>query len=132
MTNQFYIRHKCGNDPKAAEECLQFLQQYILYHFQTEESFQMKAEYPKWREHQATHKAFSVQAKAFSIKLASSLFEETRVIEFYDFLTDWIENHILIEDLAFSKHYKEQLAFHSLAGSQPDKIKSVEGKQESK
>lgn len=105
--NRFFLRHKCGKDQKAVEECLSFLQQYILYHFQTEETFQLDCAYPRYREHSAIHSAIATQLKFYAVKIAAAHYSPQSIEQFYVFLTDWLKNHIYSDDLEFARYYKQ-------------------------
>lgn len=103
--NQFFIRHKCGKGREAVKECLGFLEQYILYHFQTEEAFMTECDYPQYRPHQAIHMAVAKEVQFRSVKLEDSGYAAADVEGFYTFLCDWIKDHILVHDMAFSRFY---------------------------
>lgn len=103
--NQFFIRHKCGKGRDAVRECLGFLQQYILYHFQTEEAFMTECDYPKYRPHQAIHTAVAREVQFRSVKMEDSGYAPEEIEGFYSFVCDWIKDHILIHDMEFSRFY---------------------------
>lgn len=103
--NTFFIRYKCGHGDSAAAECLGFLEQYILYHFQTEEAFMTECAYPNYRPHQALHDAVSKEVKFRAVRLADSGFAPEGVADFYWFVCNWIRDHILVHDLEFSRFY---------------------------
>lgn len=105
MANSFYIRRLCGKDKAAAGECLRFLEQYIQYHFQMEESYQMKSQYPRYRDHKAMHSAMATQVKFLSVQMADTGYAPERIEEFYQFIGSWIEHHILEEDMDFCRYY---------------------------
>lgn len=105
--NSFFIRHKCGQDQAAASECMSFLTQYILYHFQTEEAFQVECDYPEYRQHQAMHQSVATSVKFFAVRLEASGYAQECVEEFYKFLIDWICGHILVEDVRFCQYYHQ-------------------------
>lgn len=103
--NTFFIRFKCGQGISAAKECLAFLQQYILYHFQSEEAFMVDCGYPKYRPHQAIHKGVAKEVQFRTVKMEDSGFAPEEVASFYTFLCNWIKDHILVHDLEFSRYY---------------------------
>lgn len=105
--NRFFIRCKCGKDKAAVKDCLAFLQQYILYHFQTEEAFQLDCSYPSYKAHSAHHLAIATQVKFFTVRIESSDYAPQVINEFYKFLTDWIKSHIYKEDLDFTHYYQQ-------------------------
>lgn len=107
--NTFFIRYKCGLKKASAQKCMEFLRYYILYHFQTEESYQVESGYSEYRSHQAMHSSLSTQVRFYAVKLTQSDYAEEVMEEFFQFLTRWLREHILIEDLKFSEHYHKYL-----------------------
>lgn len=109
VTNLFFIRHKCGHGKDGVKECLDFLGQYILYHFQAEEAYQLKCGYPNYPEHSALHKGIATQVKFFTVKIAAADYSGPIIEEFYHFLSDWINQHIYEEDLKFARYFRSVL-----------------------
>ena len=104
--NSFFIQHCSGNAQQSARESIAFLQQYILYHFQAEEAFQVECSYPSYRSHQAQHSFLAMQVKAHQVRLEASDFAPDSIEAFYRFFMGWISNHIMEDDLAFALFYK--------------------------
>lgn len=105
--NHFFLCHKCGDDVGTLKECMGFLQQYTMYHFQAEEAFQVQCGYPRYREHQAIHNGLATQVKFLSVKMEASGYAREQVEAFYHFLSEWIRNHILVEDVGFARFFQE-------------------------
>lgn len=105
--NSFFISQKCKDNLENTNKCLNFLEQYVLYHFQAEEAFQVECNYESYREHQAKHNILSTELKFLAVKLRSSEFSSEHEQEFYEFLNTWIFGHILTEDRKFAIFYKE-------------------------
>lgn len=105
--NAFLIAYKCGETHKKTQECLDFLKQYILYHFQSEEAFQVDCDYSGYREHQARHSYLATQVKFHSVNITESDFSLESVTAFYDFINSWIIDHIMTEDMSFARYYKD-------------------------
>lgn len=105
--NTFLIAYKCGNAQEKTKECLNFLKQYILYHFQSEEAFQVECGYPSYRDHQARHSYLATQVKFHTVTIEMSGFSLESVTAFHDFMSDWIINHIMLEDMTFANYYKD-------------------------
>lgn len=103
--NAFFISYKCGDAHTKTAECLSFLEQYVLYHFQAEEAFQVDCGYPDYRTHQAAHNSLSTQVKFHATKLLDSQFAQEDIDSFHTFITDWIVTHILEEDTRFADYY---------------------------
>lgn len=104
LANSFFIQHKCGQHDHA-EDSLRFLLQYIQYHFQAEEAYQVECSYAKYRAHQAIHDALAVEVKIYAVRLRSSHFSDEELDRFYTFFTSWIKDHVFCEDLDFARQY---------------------------
>lgn len=107
--NTFVIRFRTEKKRAAIEEQLTFLQDYLLYHFQAEETYQFESGYPRYEEHQAEHKHLVFRVKELSILLQDEENQEKAIDEFVLFVNKWVIGHTLSSDLAFSKHYNEYL-----------------------
>ena len=107
--NTFFIRYKCRQGAAAIQDCLDFLQQYIQYHFQTEEAFQVECRYPGYRLHQALHKDLATRVKFFSVQLADTGYAEEVADGFYSFLIQWLQKHLMEEDRKFAACYRGYL-----------------------
>lgn len=107
--NAFFISYRCQHGYDKIAGCLSFLEQYVLYHFQAEEAFQVKCNYPEYRSHQATHKMLQTQVKFHITNLTCSRFSQESVDNFYGFLREWIIQHILTDDFNFAEYYRSLL-----------------------
>lgn len=105
--NKFIIKLGFKNGNNGAKEELEYLRDYLLYHFQVEETFQFESNYPYYLDHQAEHKHLAFRVKQMASVLNSENFSEESVLEFYKFIEEWVVKHILTYDLEFSKFYKE-------------------------
>lgn len=105
--NKFIIMSLAGKKSQASMEELEFIQDYLCYHFQTEETFQIDSHYPESEEHQAEHKRLVFQVKEMAIALAAREEDDTETLErFASFVNTWVVHHIMESDLKFSKYYK--------------------------
>lgn len=104
--NTFFISYKGGNPGQRLRECLSFLEQYVLYHFQAEEAFQVECGYPGYLEHRAEHASLKMQFRFQGTKLNSSGFSRESIDGFYDFMRNWVSDHILNEDMRFASYYR--------------------------
>ena len=108
--NKFIIKARVEKNKMAVAEGIDFLINYLLYHFQTEEAFQVTSEYPEYLDHQADHKNISFQVQEITLKLKINEFSDEYIENFYTFLMNWVEQHILKMDLHFSVYYKKYMA----------------------
>ena len=115
--NKLLICHKCNHGADQIEECLGFLEHYIQYHFQSEEAFQVECGYAAYRDHQAKHHYLNTQVKFFTVKLRASAYAPQELEAFYRFVCNWVQDHILSDDIQFAKAYRD---FHaSIADTTP-------------
>ncbi len=108
--NKFYIKYKFIQGRTATKECLNFLDNYTLYHFQLEEAFQRESKFDNRNEHEAKHKMLAIELKKLSLDLKSTDFSDNSVEEFHYFITKWLKHHVLKDDIKFSKYYFKVLS----------------------
>ena len=75
---------------------------YTQYHFETEEDIMDEASYPYLLAHQKIHDSFIADVKKFQQRVVKE--KELITLEILDFLKNWIENHILSEDMKFKPY----------------------------
>lgn len=107
--NAFFIAYKSGHPQRALQDCLLFLEQYVMYHFQCEETYQVECKFPGFLNHRAQHERLKMQFKFHDTALKHADFSTGAVDDFYTFMREWIGEHILSEDLEFIKYYKAHL-----------------------
>jgi len=73
---------------------------YTLIHFQTEENFLEKINYPNLEKHRELHRELSSRSK----KLGKDSLLDKNSRNYMDFLKQWWIDHIRIEDLAFKNY----------------------------
>lgn len=105
--NKFIIKYLAEKKEEAVKEELEYLQDYLQYHFQTEETFQYESIYPDYLKHQAEHKQLIFRVKEMTIKLLDMENREMIMKDFADFIQDWVINHILTSDLKFANYYNK-------------------------
>jgi hemerythrin len=100
---------------KAGKGCdeiiplIQFLEDYVVVHFETEQKHMTQYKYPGLFEHQREHDEFVqkyLEAKR-SFKQDGSC--SAWVIRFQYLLRDWIKKHIAEQDMAMGKYLKEKM-----------------------
>ena len=86
---------------KACDEILE----YTNYHFINEETVMISGSYPFLEEHVKEHTKLKLEAERFHATISSSFPEGTA--EFYQFLRDWLINHILDCDMKYVPFLKD-------------------------
>lgn len=87
MANKFIIRYRAEKGSEAALEELEFLKDYLFYHFHVEETFQVESNYP-----------------GYYLNHSDS---SSAVDDFAAFINEWVVGHIYKSDLEFSRYYHE-------------------------
>lgn len=105
-SNSLTIALSGGNAENKAREVIRFMEQYILYHFQAEEAFQVECNYPQYREHQAIHSRIGTLLKYSLVELSESKFTPEDIDKFYTFFRETVEEHIWVEDAEFAGYYR--------------------------
>ncbi|MBT3348372.1 MAG: hemerythrin family protein [Thiotrichales bacterium] len=85
---------------------LQQLGEYVQYHFDYEEGLLKKYDYPQFNSHHQEHQLLIGKLKVLQIKSSSHQAELT--IGVMHFLRDWLQNHILVSDMAYATFLQEK------------------------
>lgn len=92
-----------GDDETAraaqAEKTLDFLAQYTVFHFGSEEELMQKAKYPLFSEHKAKHDAFVQTVKDLRADLAAEGPTDAFADKVEQEVTAWLINHIKGTDM---------------------------------
>ena len=100
-----------GTQAIAKEEmkkAIDFLGDYVMKHFNEEESLQRQSSYKKYEMHKEQHKefinTFKVLKEDFAVNGPSAKF----VVSLNSSVISWIVKHIKGADVEFGKYYQEQ------------------------
>ena len=107
MTNELF--NHCVGDPESErayfKEVIQNAVDYVKVHFSTEEKIMLRTAYPGYTEHKRQHDSFVLmvldQVKAFEESRKTSL------LNFTNFLKDWVLTHIAISDKQYFEYFKK-------------------------
>ncbi|MCP4266458.1 MAG: hemerythrin family protein [Candidatus Brocadiaceae bacterium] len=112
IINTLFDAMKAAKGYDALEEVLNKLIDYVHYHFETEEAYFDRFEYPESQIHKDEHKYFTEQVNEFKKALAEG--ELTRnesdaplVVGLWRLLKDWFVNHVLIFDKKYAPLFRE-------------------------
>lgn len=89
------------------KDTLQFMQEYVVSHFQAEEQYQLELGYPGFKEHKAIHDKFTLEVVDFAKRFESTGYEEDLVQEFSGKLLAWLINHVAATDQQIGKYAQE-------------------------
>ncbi|MGL1893145.1 MAG: bacteriohemerythrin [Spirochaetaceae bacterium] len=99
------IADKSINSFKEIGTVLVYLINYTSFHFDAEESYMEKINYPGLHNQKELHKNLIQKLREILVKIKNK--ESYTPIEFYYFLMSWLNNHILGEDMNIGKYSRE-------------------------
>jgi len=79
---------------------------YAIRHFETEEKLLSAHDYPRFDIHKQMHTTFRINTVEFCFQTTAGV--ETVPESVFNFLRDWLVNHILEEDMKYSKFLNEK------------------------
>lgn len=103
----------------AIRQCLFALLRYAEYHFAREEKVLAACHYPEVREHKLEHRDFVAQVNELHRRFDENPDDALAVVndDLLGFLRDWLNHHILIEDMAYRTHAERNPAAREAARS---------------
>lgn len=101
LINELHEAMKAGKAKDKLGSILNDLVNYTVYHFQTEETFFKKTNFPESADHQKKHNDLVAQVKEVKEKFDSGSY--VLAAEVMNFLKDWLLNHILKSDKKFGE-----------------------------
>lgn len=84
---------------------LRFLADYVVKHFNDEESLHLRSRYPKAAEHRKLHENFVKTFWELKAKYDKSQGDLAAVMEMNRVVYDWLREHVLKVDKAFANYY---------------------------
>ncbi|MCL5020106.1 MAG: bacteriohemerythrin [Bacteroidetes bacterium] len=106
LANALYDSINNGNDREILGKALDRLLDYIAFHFGSEESLFQKYGFPYERTHKREHDQFSW--RVLDMRGRWNRGEDLQISEVQDFLSDWIQNHILHSDKEYAGFFKSK------------------------
>jgi hemerythrin len=98
-----------GKDDRI-NDTIKFLGEYVVKHFNDEQTMHLSSKYPKAAEHKKMHADF---VAAYG-KMKQEYLQATEtnklpaILKINKTVMDWLKNHILIHDKEFATYYKAQ------------------------
>ncbi|GAB6099026.1 hemerythrin family protein [Halanaerocella petrolearia] len=104
------VRGKEDKEIKAEkiEETLDFMGEYVVAHFNAEEKFQQKYDYPNYEEHHQVHEEFKGQIREFQEEFKQDKYNEGLIMEFSGRILTWLINHVAEEDQQLAEHIDKE------------------------
>ncbi|MGA7826620.1 MAG: bacteriohemerythrin [Geobacteraceae bacterium] len=100
------ILHQSLLDNKGAEAqkiTVNGMVDYTDFHFTAEEKLMLRHNYPQYQKHKLEHGKFTEMALDLQQRTNDAGFVLT--LEILNFLKNWLQDHILIRDKEFSRHF---------------------------
>lgn len=104
MINKLHDAMKVGKGSVEVGIIVTEMIDYSIMHFATEEELMKKFGFNGLSDHKIEHKAFMTKVDEFQKQMNAGSF--TLSMEVANFLKDWLTNHILVNDMAYSKVVK--------------------------
>ena len=103
----------------AIRQCLFALLRYAEYHFAREEKVLAACHYPGVRKQKLEHRDFVARMNQMHHRFDDNPDDAAAVVndELLGFLRDWLNHHILIEDMAYRAHAERSPAAREAARS---------------
>ena len=87
-----------GREREEVMTMLDFLDQYVVNHFATEEGLQREHGYQGYEKHRAEHEGFLRRIRHFKEEVATSAPSRDFVLRVNQTLIEWLKSHILTVD----------------------------------
>ena len=106
IINSLHEKTRTRTDKAALMETLDSLDNYVRFHFRTEEEMLERHGYPEIRPHQKAHTVFERKIEEAKAQ-ASDSFDPSLLSETLIFLLDWLVAHIQKVDLVYAPFLKK-------------------------
>jgi len=105
LINEMFIIVRDKRDISFLNDAISKLVNYTKIHFGDEQKELERCNYPLLEEHKAIHKKLLQQVYEFQKRIKGE--GEVLRTDLYLFLRGWLVNHILTEDVKYSKYFKD-------------------------
>jgi hemerythrin len=102
MINKLHEALKVGKGGSGAIEIVREMIDYSKFHFDAEEKLMSQIHFPEIAEHKKEHQAFIAKTLDFENRIKAGTLSIS--IDMALFLRDWLSNHILVNDKAYSAY----------------------------
>jgi hemerythrin-like metal-binding protein len=105
IINTLFDAMKEGKGDELVQPVLKELQDYVLYHFQSEETWMKMCNYPYIDKHKLEHHEAVKKVNKFVMEHERG--NQVVIIEMLKFLSAWLQDHILETDRKYIPFLKE-------------------------
>ncbi len=106
MINEMHYAMNQDKGQEAISSIVEQMFDYMEDHFTTEEGYMQQYGYLGLQAHQGEHEEF--RAKAMDLKERVSSGEFVLSFEVVQFLSDWLQNHIMVTDMKYTSLFAEK------------------------
>ncbi len=106
MINEFYDNIKDRSSRDVISDLIKNMQEYIAYHFKTEEELFLRFGYPAFGEHKKEHEDFENKVADFKERFNSGKLMVS--FEITNFLKSWLKGHIQGTDKKYTDFLKSK------------------------
>ena len=103
MINTLHEALVSNRGKEAQRKIIHEMVDYATVHFGTEDKYMLQFRYPGHAVHKVEHDRFT--EKAVDLKKRSDGNGFILTLEVLNFLKDWLQNHILVTDRKYTKHF---------------------------
>ncbi len=93
---------------EKVKETLEFMKEYVVTHFDSEERFQEKIDYPYMDEHKQVHERFKGEVQKFADRFEEEGYDEELLQEFSGKLMTWLIYHVAGDDQKIGEFVENQ------------------------
>ena len=105
IINVMFSAFSSGKARELVPDVINKLIEYTKYHFETEEKYFYKYQYPKTEEHIEKHKEFIQMIQDFEIKFKTK--DKNLHYDILYYLKNWLTDHILGDDKTYANFFTD-------------------------
>ena len=104
LVNMLYDAIMQGKGEEVVGSVLKELQQYVIFHFKSEETWMKMYNYPDMNKHKLEHEEGAKKVNELLLEYERG--NKTVDIELLKFLSDWLQHHILEVDRKYISYFQ--------------------------
>lgn len=105
MLHESYLN---GTNPEKLMETFEYVKCYIKEHFETEENYMVKLNYPNFERHLNAHKEFDADYSNLEKLLKQEGLSSDFSLDFNVKLIKWLKDHVFNEDITLADFIREK------------------------